>query len=127
MEDISHAHIVSLIFKLITSAKDTKDLSIGFDRNRDRRKQVLTNNKNLKGKYHVRILLKDVFGFAEHHEKSFYGLGFKLTLTRNKVDALIDKAAGSADARIKIAQIHWYIPHYTPSIQQQSILSKKNS
>ena len=32
LEDISHAHLVSLMYKLITSAKDMNDLSIGFDR-----------------------------------------------------------------------------------------------
>ena len=31
LEDISHAHIVSLMYKLITSARDSDDLSIGFD------------------------------------------------------------------------------------------------
>ena len=69
MEDISHAHVVSLINKLITSPKDTDDLSIGFDRDRNRRQQELTNNKNHKGKYHLRVLLRDIFGFAEHQEK----------------------------------------------------------
>ena len=37
LEDTSHAHIVHLLYKLITSAKDTDDLPIGFDR--DRRRQ----------------------------------------------------------------------------------------
>ena len=69
-------------------------------------------------------MLKDVFGFAEHQEKATYGLGYKLTLTGNKIDAVIDTANGIADARIKIDHIHWFIPHFTPSIQQQSILSK---
>ena len=32
LEDISHAHVVSLLCKQITSAKDSDDLSIGFDR-----------------------------------------------------------------------------------------------
>ena len=36
LEDISQAHIISLMYKLITSAKDSDDLSIGFDRSRDR-------------------------------------------------------------------------------------------
>ena len=45
LEDISHAHIVCLMYKLITSARDTDDLSIGFDRSRDRRQQVLTKKK----------------------------------------------------------------------------------
>ena len=32
IEDISHAHLVSLMYKLITSSKGSDDLSIGFDR-----------------------------------------------------------------------------------------------
>ena len=66
LEDVNHAHIVSLMYKLITTAKGCDDSSIGFDRDRTRRRNELTNNKNVKGKYHVRIFLKDVFGFAEH-------------------------------------------------------------
>ena len=64
LEDINHAHIVSLMYKLITSAKDFKDLSIGFDRDRRRRPDELTRNKNIKAKYHLRTMLEDVFGFA---------------------------------------------------------------
>ena len=75
LEEISHAHIVSLMYKLLTSSKDSDDLSIGFDRNRGRRKNELSNNKTIKGKYHIRIYLKDIFGFAEHQEKGTYGLG----------------------------------------------------
>ena len=122
LEDISHAHFVSLMYKLITSSND---LSIGFDNSRNRRRDELALNKNLKSKYHVKIMLKDVFGFVEHQEKATYGLGYKLTLTRNKDDDVIDKAGGFADARIRIDHIHWYVPHYTPSIQQQSIYLNK--
>ena len=71
------------MYKLITSARNTDDLSIGFDRDRERRKGELTNNKNIKGKYQVTMMLKDIFGFAEHQEKGTFGLGYKLTLTRN--------------------------------------------
>ena len=125
LEDISHAHLVSLMYKLITSSKGSDDLSIGFDRSRARRKDEITTSKNINGKYPVKIMLKDVFGFIAGQEKATYGLNYKLTLTRNKDDAVIDKAVGIADARIKIDHIHWYIPHYTPSIQQQSTLSKQ--
>ena len=125
LEDISHTHLVSLMYKLITSSKDSDDLSIGFDRSRNRRRDELALNKNIKGKYHFKILLKDVFGFAECQEKDTYGLGYKLTLTRNKDDGVIDKANGIADARIKIDHIHWYVPHYTPSMTQQGIMSKQ--
>ena len=79
LENIDHAHIVSLMYKLLTSSRDSDDLSICFDRNRDRRKRDLTNNKNIKGKYHVRSFLKDVFGFPEHQEKTTSGLGYKIT------------------------------------------------
>ena len=125
LEDISHAHLVSLMYKLITSSKNSDDLSISFDRSATRRRAEITNNKNVKGKFHVKIMLKDVFGFAEHQEKATFGLGYKLTLTRNKDEAVIDKVAGIAEARIKIDHIHWYIPHYTPSVQQQTILFKQ--
>ena len=113
------------MYKLITSSKNSADLSIGFDRSRARRQDEMTDNKNVKGKYHLRIMLKDVFGFAEHHEKATYGLGYKLTLTRKKDDAVIDKSGGVADARIKIDHIHWYVPHYTPSMPQQAIKSEQ--
>ena len=125
LEDINQTHIVSLMYKLLTSSKDSDDLSIGFDRSRNRRRDELALIKNIKRKYHLKILLKHVFGFAECQEKATCGLGYKLTLTRNKDDAVIDKANGIADARIKIDHIHWYVPHYTPSIQQQSIMSKQ--
>ena len=125
LEDISHAHRVSLLYRQISSAKDTNDLSIGFDHSRNRRRDELTSNKNIKGKYHIRIMLKDVFGFAEHQEKASYGLGYELILPRNKDDAAIDKAAGIADTKIKIDHIDWYVHHYTPSIQQQGILSQQ--
>ena len=85
----------------------------------------MTNNKNVKGKFHLRIMMKDIFGFAEHQEKATYGFGYKLTLTRNKDEAVIDKVAGIADARIKIDHIHWYVPHYIPSMSQQGIMSKQ--
>ena len=67
-------------------------------------------------------MLKDVFGFAEHQEKTTCGLGYKLTLTRNKDDAILDKPAGIAAARIKIDHVHWYVPLYKHYIQQQGIL-----
>ena len=73
----------------------------------------------------LKILLKNVFGFAECQEKATYGLRYELTLTRIKDDAVINKAGGISDARIRIDHIHWYVPYYTPSIQQQSLLSNQ--
>ena len=125
LEDVSHAHIVSLMYKLITTAIGCDDLSIGSDRNRDNRRNELTNNQNIKGKYHVRIYLKDVFRFAEHQEKATYGLGYKLTLTRNNDSAVLNKDNAIPLAKVKFSGIEWYVPHYTASMSQQTILSNQ--
>ena len=82
LESIDHAHIVCLMYKFLSSSRDSDDLSIGFDRSKDRRKRELTNNKTQNGKFHLRIYLKDVFGFAEHQEMGTFGLGYKITLTK---------------------------------------------
>ena len=125
LEKINHAHTVSLMYKLLSSNKGSDDLSNGFDRSRDRRKRELTNNKNIKGKYHVRIFLKDIFGFPEHQERGIYGLGYKLTLTRKTDNAVLKKENTVSNAKIKINALKWYVPHYTPSIDQQAILFKQ--
>ena len=125
LENIDHAHIVSLMYKLLTTSKGSDDLSIGFDRDRGRRQRELTNNKTQKGKYHVGIYLKDVFGFAEYQEKGTYGLGYKLSLTRNTDNAVLNKGNAINNGKIKIIAKEWYVPHYTPSAEQQSILSKQ--
>ena len=49
LENIDHAHIVSLKYKLSISSRGSDDLSIGFDRYRNRRQRELTNNKSRKG------------------------------------------------------------------------------
>ena len=70
-------------------------------------------------------MLKEIFGFEKRQQKANNCLGHKLTQTENKINGAIDKTAGVANARIKIDQLHWYVPHYAPSIQQQGILPKQ--
>ena len=125
IEDIDRAHIACLLYKLITSSKDSGDLSIGFDRDRKRRQRELTNNKNIKGKFHVRIMLRDILGFAEHQHKATFGLGYKLTSTRNKDNAVLNRGKAVNNAKIKNNSIEWLIPYYTPSLEQESILMKQ--
>ena len=122
IKDVSHAHVVSLMNKLLTSAKGSDDLSTGFDRDRGRRRNELTNNKTAKGRYHIRIYLQDIFGFAEHQEKATCGLGYKLTLTRNTDNSVLNKDNAINIAKIKINAIDWYVAYYTPSISQQKII-----
>ena len=130
LEEVNHAHFVSLIYKIVTSSKDSDDLSIGFDRNRGRRKNELTDNKNIKGKYHTRIYLKDILGYAENQEKATYGLGYRLILTRNTDNAVLNKDNAVANGRVKINSIDWYVPHYSVNLEEYTKLMtqiKKNT
>ena len=70
-------------------------------------------------------MLRDVFGFAEHHEKATCRLGLKNTLTRNKNTGVLNKAAALDGAKIKIDKIHWYVPQYTHSLPQKGTLAKQ--
>ena len=65
LEDLSQAHIVTLLLELLTSAKDFEYLSEGFDRDCDRTQRDLTFLKSWNGRYGVKIMLKSVFAFAE--------------------------------------------------------------
>ena len=121
LEEISHAHIVSLMYKPITSATRPDDLSIGFDRNRSRRQRELTNNKNIKGIYHIKNCLKDNFAFAEHQEKATLGLGCKLTLARNVDNSVLKEDNAINIGKNKIISIEWFVPHLKASVSQQAI------
>ena len=122
LEDIDHAHIVSLVYTLLSSSRDSDDLSIGFDRNRDKRKRELLNNKTQKGKFCLKIYLKDVFSCAEYQETGTFGLSYQLTLTRNNGNAVLSKNDATNNAKHKINGIEWYVPHYVPSIDEYNKL-----
>ena len=70
-------------------------------------------------------MLKDILGFSEHQEKSTCELEYKKTLTRNTDNAVLNKDNAINNAKIKIIAIERYVPHYTPSIPQQTILLKQ--
>ena len=122
LEEVTHAHFVSLIYKLVTSSKVSDDLSIGFDRNRGRRKNELSNNKNVKGKYHTRIYLKDILGLSLCQEKATYGLGYRLILTRSTDNAVLNKDNTVVLGRVKINSLDWYVPHYTVNLEKYTKL-----
>ena len=65
------------------------------------------------------------FGFAEREQKASQGVGYKLTLTMSRTVAVFNKALEINDARVKDDIFHQYVPHYTPSIPQQGVLSKQ--
>ena len=71
-------------------------------------------------------MVKDVFGFAEHQEKATYGMGYNLTPTRKSDNSVLNKANATNKTKIKINVIEWYVPHYSPSTEQQKIISNQN-
>ena len=48
------------------------------------------------------------------------GLGYKLTLTRNTDNAVLNKDNATNNAKTKINAIEWYVPHYTPSLEKHN-------
>ena len=88
-------------------------MTIGFDRSHDRRQRELTNNKKIKGKFHVRIMLEKIIGFAEHQEKATYASGYEITLTRKTDNSVLNKDNATNIGKIRINSIDWYVPHNT--------------
>ena len=121
LEKVDNLHLISLMYKLLTSTKSTSQLMYGFEENLSVRRQELTNNKKEKGTFFVRIKLKDLFGFADQ-EKIIYGLGYTLTLKRNNNNDAILRSVGVDAAKVVIKDIGWYIPHYVPSLENQQFV-----
>ena len=73
-DELDNALVICFMHKLISSSRDSVELSIGFQRSNAVRERELTNNRSTKGNYHNRFYLKDVFGFAERQVNCSYGL-----------------------------------------------------
>ena len=55
-------------------------------------------------------MLRDEFGFAEHQQKGTYGMFYRLTLTINTDNAVLDKDNAINNAKIENKAIEWYVP-----------------
>ena len=113
------------MYKLLTLSRGSDGLSIGFERDRGRLQRECTNNEKVKGRKHFPIMLKDIFGFAEHQEKATFGLGYRLILTRNSDNVVLNEGNAINNGKIKINSIDSCIPHCRPSIEQQRVLRKQ--
>ena len=49
-------------------------------------------------------------------------MGYKLTLTRNTDNAVLKRDNAVNNAKIKINSLEWYVPHYTPSLNEYNKL-----
>ena len=121
LEKVDNLYNISLMYKLLSSTQNTSELVSGFEESQTNRRQELTNNKKEKGTFFVKIKLTDLFGFADQ-EKITYGLGYNLSLKRNNNNDAIIRTATADEAKIDIKDIGWYIPHYSPSMENQQLV-----
>ena len=92
--------------KLITSAEGSDDLSIGLNRDRHTGQRELTKSKIIKGKCHLRNMLKGIFGFSEHQEKATNELVFNLTLTRKADNSVLSKDNADNIGKVKLKLLY---------------------
>ena len=95
------------MYELVASARRSDDMSNGFHRDRGRRRNELTDNKNQKGKYHPKLYLKYVFRFAEHQEKSIFGPRYKLVFIRKNDNCVLTRDDATIIGKIKINGLEW--------------------
>ena len=96
-----------------------------------RRNYIFVNADPI-GTFSFKIPLKHIFGFCEDYDKVVYGLKHNLTLTRNNDNDAIFKApntdgAGNditADGRVILSKISWFMPHVTPADKDKMELYK---
>ena len=92
-----------------------------FEESQATRRLELSTNTTEKEIFSVNIKLTDLIGFADQ-EKVTCGLGCTLTLKRNNHNDPIIRTAVVDAAKIDMKNIDWYIPHFTPSSENQQII-----
>ena len=74
IEETDNAHVICLLYNLVSSSRDSDEYQLVFTEVLKLEKKM-TNIETTKGNYQVVIHLKDVFGVAEQQEKCTFGLG----------------------------------------------------
>ena len=82
-----------------------------------------------KGTFSFKIPLKHFLGFCEDYKKVLYGMQQRLTLTRTSDDNAIFRVNATANGKIRLDRIRWFMPHVIPSdayrLQLDKIIEKK--
>ena len=71
LEKFDKAQKICLMYKLISSSKDSDDLSSGFHRSFQNRENEMNKNATTGRNYDVKIFLMYVFIFAEHQQNDW--------------------------------------------------------
>ena len=61
-------------------------------------------------------MLRDVFGFVRHQEKTTYGFGYKLALSKKSNNSVLIKDSATINAKTKTKSNERYVPKHTTSI-----------
>ena len=77
-----------------------------------------------KGTFSFRIPLKHIFGFCEDYNKILYGMKQNLTLTRNNDNDSIFRVNATANGKVKLGKISWFMPHVMPADKDKMELYK---
>ena len=83
------------------------------------RKEYIIDKPDPKGTFSFRVPLKHIFGFCEDYNKILYGMKQTLTLTSNNDDDAIFRANATANGKITLDNISWYMPHVVPEIEDK--------
>ena len=67
-------------------------------------------------------MLKVFLNFAVHQERGTYGPGYRLTLSRNSDNALLNKGNALNNAKIICNNIDWMLPTFKPNLEQQNVI-----
>ena len=82
----------------------------------------MTNNVN-RCKFHVRILIGDVFGSVDPQKKATYALEFVFILYRKIDSVILGQNAATTDRETSIHDIYWFISNCTPNGSQQDLMN----
>ena len=88
------------------------------------RREELTNDKEAlqKGTFFKRIMLIDIFGFADH-DKRTYGVGYNLILLRDENDTVNFRDIRVAAAKVAINDISGLVEKFTPNLDNQELVA----
>jgi hypothetical protein len=116
--DTGDASIVTDVDAAGTLARINKlDLNTGYIR----RKQIYNNNVK---KFTMKWYLSPLFGFLDHR-KITYQLKIKLKLNRQINNEELFYGAAGTNAKIKINKLEWWVPQIFPSLDIETIITKR--
>ena len=119
-DDFSKSQGLNQLWYKDTSFDAAIDNNVGFRI----RKEYIINKPDPKGTFSFRVPLKHIFGFCEDYNKILYGMKQTLTLTRNNDNDSIFRVNATANGKVRLDKISWFMPHVMPADKDKMELYK---